>query len=89
MEAKCGIHFELLTLQGHYSLSSFMSKSNGKLAPVSFLFWLYFLFPGPFTLKLESVSIDGNASIGVEQNGKLRTQDIIIDIKVNILVSNY
>lgn len=35
---------------------------------------------GPFTIYLKNVLIDGNATVGVERDGKLRTQSINIDI---------
>lgn len=36
---------------------------------------------GPFTINLKNVFVDGNATVGVERDGKLRTQNINIDIK--------
>ncbi|CAO1299965.1 unnamed protein product [Diamesa hyperborea] len=35
---------------------------------------------GPFTITLKNVFVNGNATIGVERDGKLRTQNISIDI---------
>jgi len=36
---------------------------------------------GPFTVKIEDVFVEGNASLAVELDGKIRTQDIHMDIK--------
>ncbi|CRL00047.1 CLUMA_CG013335, isoform A [Clunio marinus] len=36
---------------------------------------------GPFTILLKNVVVEGNAAIGVERDGKLRTQEILMDIK--------
>lgn len=35
---------------------------------------------GPFTILLKNVFVIGNASLGVERSGKIRTQDIEMDI---------
>lgn len=38
------------------------------------------MISGPFTITLKNVFVNGNATIGVERDGKLRTQNISIDI---------
>lgn len=38
------------------------------------------MISGPFTITLKNVFVNGNATIGVEKDGKLRTQNISIDI---------
>lgn len=35
---------------------------------------------GPFTVHLKNVSVQGNASLAVERDGQIRTQDIVMDI---------
>lgn len=44
---------------------------------------------GPYTITLKDVYVNGNASIGVERDGKLRTQDIKIDITFSDLLMNF
>lgn len=40
----------------------------------------YEIVSGPFTIKLKDVLIDGNSTIAVEKDGKLRTEYVNIDI---------
>lgn len=35
---------------------------------------------GPFTITLKNIVAKGNASVGVELDGKLRSQDISMDL---------
>lgn len=35
---------------------------------------------GPFTVTLKNVVVKGNATLGVERDGQIRTQSIIMDM---------
>jgi hypothetical protein len=35
---------------------------------------------GPYTIQLKGVYVNGNATVGVEKDGKLKSQDIQIDV---------
>lgn len=47
------------------------------------------LILGPFTIILKNVKIDGNATIGVEKDGKLKTQHINIDIQFKDMAMDF
>lgn len=44
---------------------------------------------GPFTIHLKNVLIDGNASVGVERDGKLRTQHTNIDVTFSDMTMDF
>lgn len=44
---------------------------------------------GPFTIVLKNVVARGNASVGVERDGKIRTQDIAMDIGFRNMTMNF
>lgn len=90
MESNCGIGFETLTLKGDYSLSSFVSRSKGEKSSSELCSRLIkFFFLGPFTIHLKNVLIDGNATVGVERDGKLRTQHTNIDVTFSDMTMDF
>lgn len=44
---------------------------------------------GPFTILLKNVVAKGNASVGVERDGKIRTQDIAMDLAFSNMTMNF
>uniref|UniRef100_A0A336KI47 CSON005147 protein n=1 Tax=Culicoides sonorensis TaxID=179676 RepID=A0A336KI47_CULSO len=64
LQVKAGVQIDQLVLVGNYTLSTFVTKSNG-----------------PFKIIIENVFVQGNASLAVEIDGKIRTQDIKMDVK--------
>lgn len=42
--------------------------------------WLFSSASGPFTVILKNVVAKGNATVAVERDGKIRTQDITMDM---------
>lgn len=44
---------------------------------------------GPFTVILKNVFVKGNASLTVERDGKIRTQDINMDITFSDMTMNF
>lgn len=44
---------------------------------------------GPFTIHLKEVYIEGSSVVGVEKEGKLKTQDVNIDIKFKEMVMDF
>lgn len=47
------------------------------------------MLSGPFTITLKNVLVYGNASLGVERDGKIRTENIIIDIKFSAMTMDF
>lgn len=44
---------------------------------------------GPFTVVLKNVFVQGNASLGVERDGRIRTQDIKMDISFKDMAMDF
>lgn len=44
---------------------------------------------GPFTVLLKNVFVKGNASLTVERDGKIRTQDINMDITFSDMTMDF
>lgn len=44
---------------------------------------------GPFTVTLKNVVAKGNASVAVERDGKIRTQDISMDMGFSSLTTDF
>lgn len=44
---------------------------------------------GPFTVKLTNVVAKGNASVAVERDGKIRTQEISMDMGFSSLTTDF
>jgi hypothetical protein len=100
MEAKCGIQFDALTLIGNYTIRSMITRNQGRNCDGSinnyteiniFLNYLSFSLSlsGPFTITLNNVLVFGNASLGVERDGKIRTENITIDIKFSDMTMDF
>lgn len=44
---------------------------------------------GPFTIDLKNVNVVGNASLAVERDGHIRTQDISMDITFSDMATDF
>lgn len=44
---------------------------------------------GPFTISLKNVVAKGNATVGVERDGKVRTEDIVMDLNFSDMTMDF
>lgn len=44
---------------------------------------------GPFNVTLTNIVVKGNASVAVERDGKVRTQDISMDMRFSDLTTDF
>lgn len=75
--------FEICKVKAEIQLDSMLIKGNYTLSS------LFTSANGPFTVTLKNVVAKGNASVAVELDGKIRTQDISMDMTFSDLATDF
>lgn len=73
LKVEAAVELDLIALKGNYTLKQLFGGS----------------VRGPFTIVVKSILALGNASVAVNRDGQIRTEDIDIDIKIESLKADF
>ncbi|XP_022118032.2 uncharacterized protein LOC110995264 [Pieris rapae] len=79
------VEAEIGAMQVHAALAIDTLQARGNYTMTTWLSKVQ----GPFTVDVTGIKITAKANIGVERDGKLRTQDINIDIEFSTIAMNF